>query len=769
MSLVLRNIKGEELTWDELDGNFNYLESLSGGEGNRIIAQTGFSLVDQDLTINAGWVWTIAGVQYTNENAVVLNFPYAAASNQRLDLVVLNASNSFDRIAGPESETNPVTPSVPNNTLLLTIVSVTDGSINEPSEPILGTQFKKKSESLGYGDPALSGSNAVIQLRPEGNSYYAFSNAGLVSIDGFGLDLITGNPNADAPYPGKDLIIANTGTTPFSLLHDGAGTAVAKFFFLDEEDLVIPAGGKVWLKYGNPYCEVIFKSWDNTKLDKSSTPLSVYATDGSGNQETKPLSEIGGVNIFDDLTDVPSSKSGNKGKVTIVSLDETELEYYEFLEEIPQNKLVESSDFTTSIINNYSFSTPVDGTIIVDNASGNSSNVFGTANFEPFINEFSCNVTERLFFILGYTTSTALCAVIIRNAGTNVFGRVVNINTATNTFTTIENTTSSDVANGGSAKVVISGDVIQLYKGATLAKTMSYDTLVGLGANVATKNLGVCIYDTTSTPNYIDGSIVCTNANIISSVPIGFRPIFTKVDDDNISERTTYSSSKIESILSGISKLSNLNVSVLGDSISTTVYGGVTTSTYWIGRLANKFGWTTYINAVSGTPIAEKATFNSFVTDSRWQSLNDTITPDVILVFGGTNDFGAREVPLGTIADDPITDKNNFYGGLKYLTKSILNDNKNAKLFFILPILRANDGEIPLNATTGNYLHQYIKAIKDVCELYGCGYIDTYKLTGLTYFNMTSGGTYSPDGLHPNALGHERIADTVEAELLSKL
>jgi len=128
--------------------------------------------------------------------------------------------------------------------------------------------LKKKSENLGYGDPALSGSNAVIQLRPEGNSYYAFSNAGLVSIDGFGLDLITGNPNADAPYPGKDLIIANTGTTPFSLLHDGAGTAVAKFFFLDEQDLIVPAGGKVWLKYGNPYCEVIFKSWSDSSSTK---------------------------------------------------------------------------------------------------------------------------------------------------------------------------------------------------------------------------------------------------------------------------------------------------------------------------------------------------------------------------------------------------------------------------------------------------------------------------------------------------------------------
>lgn len=266
MSLVLRNIKGEELTWDELDDNFNYLESLSGGDGNRIITQTGFSLVDQDLTINAGWIWAIAGVQYTNENPVVLNFPYAATSNQRLDLVVMNASSTFVRISGTESETNPVAPAVPNNTLLLTSVLVSDGAVGSVEDPILGTQFKKKTESSAFNDGSLSGQKAVIQLRPQGNSFYAITGAGLVSIDGFGLDLITGNPSAEPPYSGKDLIIQNLTAQPFDLLHDGDGMATAKFSFFNGQNLTVPPQGVVWLKYFTPYCEVVFKSWSENEL-----------------------------------------------------------------------------------------------------------------------------------------------------------------------------------------------------------------------------------------------------------------------------------------------------------------------------------------------------------------------------------------------------------------------------------------------------------------------------------------------------------------------
>ncbi len=270
MTLVFRSIKGSKLTSAEVDGNFSYLESLIGGQGNAVVSESGFTLVDQDLTINADWVWAILGVSYTNAAAVVLNIPFASSGNQRIDLIVANQSNTFERVAGTESASNPTAPPVPTNKILVTFMTVTDGVVGTPVLPIVGSQFKKKSESAAFNNPSLSGTNAIIQLQPNGQSGYAFSNAGLTSIDGLGLDLITGNPDAETPYEGKDIIIYNNKSTDLILLHDGPGTASSKFLLEDSVDLVIPAGGKVWLKYGVDYTEMIFKSWSVGAVERIS-------------------------------------------------------------------------------------------------------------------------------------------------------------------------------------------------------------------------------------------------------------------------------------------------------------------------------------------------------------------------------------------------------------------------------------------------------------------------------------------------------------------
>lgn len=134
--------------------------------------------------------------------------------------------------------------------------------------------FKKKSESDAFVDGSLPGEKAVIQLRPQGNSFYAIASGGLVSIDGFGLDLITGNPSAEPPYNGKDLIIQNLNAEPFDLVHEGDGMATAKFRFFNEQNLTVPPQGVVLLKYFTPYCEVIFKSWSDGSSEEKAYLIS---------------------------------------------------------------------------------------------------------------------------------------------------------------------------------------------------------------------------------------------------------------------------------------------------------------------------------------------------------------------------------------------------------------------------------------------------------------------------------------------------------------
>ncbi len=245
---------------------------------DRIIS-LGTETITGDEYSYEGYVWQLGGILINNTgNPSTFIIPAATTGFRRKDISVFNNEGNIIRIAGEETDGGVAsTPAVPPGTLYLKSYDINGSTIEvDPEPPVIdGSIFKKKTESLGYGDPYLSGANAVIQLRPEGNSRYAFSNPGLISIDGFGTSLITGNPNAEAPYDGKDLFIENTGTTPITLLHDGPGTATTKFFFLEETDLIIPAGGKVWLKYGNPYCEVIFKSWgdiSSTKEIRHSSP-----------------------------------------------------------------------------------------------------------------------------------------------------------------------------------------------------------------------------------------------------------------------------------------------------------------------------------------------------------------------------------------------------------------------------------------------------------------------------------------------------------------
>jgi hypothetical protein len=62
-------------------------------------------------------------------------------------------------------------------------------------------------------------------------------------------------------------------------------------------DLVVPDGGKLWMRVRNREFELIMKSWSDVnlsvKLDKSTTPSSVYTTDADGFQVMKPLSDLG--------------------------------------------------------------------------------------------------------------------------------------------------------------------------------------------------------------------------------------------------------------------------------------------------------------------------------------------------------------------------------------------------------------------------------------------------------------------------------------------
>lgn len=217
-----------------------------------------------EFTFSVGFVWKINGVTYQNTAPVVLSIAEASEGFNRIDNALLNTSNTIELQQGNESDTIALRPIAPVTNIILTSFSISGNEIGNPQDPTTGTRSKNKSESVGF-TYQLNGIKAVIQLRPEGNAYYSISG-NLLTVDGFGLNLFTGNSDEEAPYQMKDLFIENSGTNSITLLHDGTGLANSKFFFSDETDLVVPPAGKVWLKYGKDYCQLFLISWSPEKI-----------------------------------------------------------------------------------------------------------------------------------------------------------------------------------------------------------------------------------------------------------------------------------------------------------------------------------------------------------------------------------------------------------------------------------------------------------------------------------------------------------------------
>lgn len=102
---------------------------------NKFEDVAGYTLAGNNLTMLSGWNWLINGLPYENVSDVLINIPFAATGKSRIDLIYANTSNTFVRIAGVESTSTPVAPTLPANTLQATFLTVTDDSISEPLNP----------------------------------------------------------------------------------------------------------------------------------------------------------------------------------------------------------------------------------------------------------------------------------------------------------------------------------------------------------------------------------------------------------------------------------------------------------------------------------------------------------------------------------------------------------------------------------------------------------------------------------------------------------
>ena len=133
---------------------------------------------------------------------------------------------------------------------------------------------------------------------------------------------------------------------------------------------------------------------------------------------------------------------------------------------------------------------------------------------------------------------------------------------------------------------------------------------------------------------------------------------------------------------------------------------------------------------------------------------------DAVVVFGGTNDFGHGNIPLGKMGD---TDVYTFYGAVRTLCLYLIKNFPDKPIVFMTPLHRLNE-ELDYNKRIedGNPnarpLSDFVNAIKEVCELFSIPVLDMFRDSGMPARVWAWCERYMPDGLHPNDEGQKLIA-----------
>lgn len=160
---------------------------------------------------------------------------------------------------------------------------------------------------------------------------------------------------------------------------------------------------------------------------------------------------------------------------------------------------------------------------------------------------------------------------------------------------------------------------------------------------------------------------------------------------------------------------------------------------------------------VGNPPWNEGFDLHSF--SERFDKMDDDA--DMVVVFGGTNDYGHGNAAIGCFADrTPDT----FYGACHYLFSNLIRKYLGKPIVIMTPLHRSNE------FNNNNYYHEqhsrklkdYVAIIREVAEYYGLPILDLYKNCPFQPEIEEIKKKYVPDGLHPNAEGHKILADMLK-------
>ena len=215
-------------------------------------------------------------------------------------------------------------------------------------------------------------------------------------------------------------------------------------------------------------------------------------------------------------------------------------------------------------------------------------------------------------------------------------------------------------------------------------------------------------------------------------------------------------------------ELKGKKIAFLGDSITEGYGASCEDNTYW-NLIARKTGAECFGYGIGGTTIARRQKPLSLEKTNRYfGSRVDELIPDadIVVIFGGTNDFGGSDPAFGQMSDR--TD-DTFYGAYHLLLQALIRKYPTGKILVATPLHRLTEDDPSYNeqdGRRGGRLSDYVDAICQVAAFYGIAVADLYRTCPIQPRMEDHRIRYMPDGVHPNDAGHVILADSILRALM---
>ena len=215
-------------------------------------------------------------------------------------------------------------------------------------------------------------------------------------------------------------------------------------------------------------------------------------------------------------------------------------------------------------------------------------------------------------------------------------------------------------------------------------------------------------------------------------------------------------------------------ISFLGDSM-TEGYGLDDISDRYDNVLMREYGLRGVHNyGINGTRLAHQRTpskiprYDLSFCSRMYDMAKDS---DIIVVWGGANDFAHGDAPLGDLetSNTPAT----FCGSVNFLMSNLRLLYPNSQVVFMTPARICFYGmpdtlrsKMSSKGPDAQPLIYYVDIIKRAGEKYGIPVLDLYREFEINTNLEEHARLYTSDGVHYNAVAHEKLAHTLAEFLL---